>query len=327
MNFIGWLLTDTEQKKKSKESSTNDLIIPTNKKQYIRKYNWMLSYPMKKYSFMDDSTVQQFSTITLTSEGTERIVGKKYIDLRPDCPNILEDRNLHVSPISTICFILHYQLIRNKLDIFPPSRLFIYHNLSFFKDVSSIFTFDAIFHSIETHGFCSELSYVYSKQNISTNKLTKYHYDEAEQYKFINIYRVPNSIEMIKQMLRNSMIIAIGFVLYNNIHINSTISVADTTTNTVVGGTVGAIVGYIEQKQSFIIAVSYGKKMGKNGYILLPYTYVENKDLVPELYYIDFDVTQIQNFIVNKKKMKEKMKENMKKEAHTQQKPYGGLFN
>ena len=104
------------------------------------------------------------------------------------------------------------------------------------------------------------------------------------------------------------MIIAIGFVLYNNIHINSTISVADTTTNTVVGGTVGAIVGYIEQKQSFIIAVSYGKKMGKNGYILLPYTYVENKDLVPELYYIDFDVTQIQNFIVNKKKMKELQK-------------------
>ena len=119
------------------------------------------------------------------------------------------------------------------------------------------------------------------------------------------------------------MIIAIGFVLYNNIHINSTISVADTTTNTVVGGTVGAIVGYIEQKQSFIIALSYGRDMGKNGYILLPYAYVEHKDLVPELYYIDFDVTQIQNFITNK----QKIINDMKITTNSHQTSYGGLFS
>ena len=323
MNFIGWLLTDTDQKVTPINNKDDIKIISKHKNPYILKYNWVLSYPMKKYPFMKETIVHQFSNITLSDEGKEIIVGKKYIDLRPDCPNILEDRDFHMSPISTVCFILHYQLIRNKLDIFPPSRLFIYHNLSFFKGISTIFTLDAIFNSIETYGFCSELTYSYTKQNVVTNKLTKRHYGEAEQYKFINIYRVPNSIDMIKQMLRNHMIIAIGFVLYNNIHINSTISVADTTTNTVVGGTVGAIVGYIEQKQSFIIALSYGKDMGKHGYILLPYAYIENKDLVPELYYIDFDVTQIQNFIANK----QKIKEDMKKEVRVQQKPYGGLFS
>ena len=52
---------------------------------------------------------------------------------------------------------------------------------------------------------------------------------------------------MIKTMLNNQMIIAIGFVLYNNIHINYKISIADTSNNTIIGGTTGVIVGYIEK--------------------------------------------------------------------------------
>jgi hypothetical protein len=272
---------------------------------------------------MDDTILNKFITVKLNEEGKEIINGKKYIDLRPDCPNILDDRDLNISPISTICFILHYQLIRNKLDIFPPSRLFLYHNTVFFKDSKKLFTFDSIFKTIETYGFCSELIYTCNIDNMNVNTLTHTHYEEAEQYKFIHIYRIPNSIDMIKKMLQNNMIIAIGFVLYNNIHINSKITIGDTNTNTIIGGTMGAIVGYIEKQQSFIIALSYGKNMGKNGYILLPYKYVSDKDLTPELYYIDFDVTQIQNFISNKKNLLNTMKE----KTNMNQKPYGGLFS
>jgi hypothetical protein len=320
MSIVQWLFTSTNTAQKEPSKTTD---IESLKRYYLSKYNWILSYPLKKYPYMDDNILNKFITVNVDEEGHEIINGKKYIDLRPDCPNILDDRDLNLSPISTICFILHYQLIRNKLDIFPPSRLFLYHNTVFFKDSKQLFTFDSIFKTIETCGFCSELIYTYNRDNMKVNKLSHIHYEDAEQYKFIHIYRIPNSIAMIKKMLQNNMIIAIGFVLYNNIHINSKITIADTNTNTIIGGTMGAIVGYIEKQQSFIIALSYGKDMGKDGYILLPFKYVSDKDLLPELYYIDFDVTQIQNFISNKKKMLD----TMKKGPHKNHQPYGGLFS
>ena len=318
MSVFRWLFDNPDSTRDKNINTVSDLL--SSKKYYEDKYNWILSYPQTKHAFMDDEILNQFITVKLSNEGKEIIVGKKYIDLRPECPTILEDKGLHMSPISTICFILHYQLIRNKLDIFPPSRLFIYHNISFFKDSKRLFTFESIFNSIQNFGFCSELGYGYTTQNLTHNQIQDKHYLEAEQHKFINIYRVPNSIDMIKKMLRNNMIVAIGFVLYNNIHINSNINIADTNKNTIVGGTIGAIVGYIETQQSFIIALSYGESMGKNGYILLPYKYVENSDLVPELYYIDFDVTQIQNFIINKNKMLHSL-------PQVNKTPYGGLFS
>lgn len=318
MSALRWLFgnysdTKTEDNHKPLESVSKKIY-------YLSRYNWIVSYPQKKYAFMDETILNQFITVTHDDAGKEIVMGKKYIDLRSDCPTILEDKQLNMSPISTICFILHYQLIRNKLDIFPPSRAFIYHNIAFFEDSRKIFTFESIFNSIQNYGFCSELSYAYTNEHIQTNTIKDKCYREAEQYTFINIYRVPNSINMIKNMLRNKMIIAIGFILYNNIHINSDINISDTNTNSIVGGASGAIVGYIETKQSFIVALSYGPDMGKNGYILLPYKYVENSDLVPELYYIDFDVTQVQNYMVNQKRILHTM-------PQEQRRPYGGLFS
>ena len=127
---------------------------------------------------------------------------------------------MHLSSINTLCFVLHYQLIRNKLEVFPPSRLFIYHNMKKHKDVHKTFSFDTIFKSIQTYGFCSELSYSYSIENYNENNVKENLFSEAEQYKYINIYRIPNQIDMIKTMLNNHMIPIIGFVVYNNLHIH-----------------------------------------------------------------------------------------------------------
>tara|TARA_B110000208_G_scaffold48255_1_gene63809 strand:- start:779 stop:1171 length:393 start_codon:yes stop_codon:yes gene_type:complete len=130
---------------------------------------------------------------------------------------------------------------------------------------------------------------------------------------------------MIKTMLNNHMIPIIGFVVYNNIHINYKINLSDTNTNTIIGGTTGTIVGYIDTQQSFIVGLSYGRTVGKNGYILLPYKYVENKDLVPELYYIDFDKTQIESFVFSSKQQKNNIIQTKKNKPPP--KAYGGLFS
>ena len=306
-------------------SNNPEILEDTTQYTYSSKYNWILSYPQKKIIYMTPDNLSQFINKTAHVNEDKTIISnikkKNYIDLRSMCPDILNDNNLNISTINTICFILHYQLIRNKLDIFPPSRLFIYHNINFFKHVHNIFSFDIIFKAISNYGVCSELSYKYNVDNYNNNNLTNILYNEAEQYKYINIYRIPNSINMLKTMLKNDMIVMIGFIVYNNFHNNDTkINLSDTNTNSIIGGTTGSIVGYIDAQESFIVALSYGKQIGKNGYILIPYKYIENKDLVPELYYIDFDKTRIDSFNFNKKK------KHINKTNEHVSKPYGGVF-
>jgi hypothetical protein len=298
---------------------------------HASKYNWVLSYPQKKIRYMTTDNLSQFMNKDEYVINNEDIVAgsiptnKKYVDLRSLCPDILDDKGLHLSAINTLCFVLHYQLIRNKLEVFPPSRLFIYHNMKQYKGDQKTFSFDTIFKSIQSYGFCSELSYNYTIDNYNENHINDHLFNEAEQYKYINIYRIPNSIDMIKTMLNNHMIPIIGFVVYNNIHINYKINLSDTNTNTIIGGTTGTIVGYIDTQQSFIVGLSYGRTVGKNGYILLPYKYVENKDLVPELYYIDFDKTQIESFVFSSKQQKNNIIQTKKNKPPP--KAYGGLFS
>ena len=298
---------------------------------YSSQYNWVLAYPQKKIIYMTNDNLSQFmNKDPYTIDNDENIDGhmpslKKYVDLRSLCPDILDDKGLHLSAINTLCFALHYQLIRNKLDVFPPSRLFIYHNMKQYKGEQNTFSFDTIFKSIQTYGFCSELSYNYNMDNYNENGIKESLFHEAEQYKYINIYRIPNSIKMLKTMLNNHMIPIIGFVVYNNLHMNYKINLSDTNTNSIIGGTTGSIVGYIDTQQSFIVALSFGRGVGKNGYILLPYKYVENKDLVPELYYIDFDKTQIESFVFSSKQKQNNII--VTKKNKPKQNIYGGLFS
>jgi len=303
----------------------------SNNYNYSSTYNWVLAYPQKKIIYMTQENLSQFiNKDDYIDEENDHIndnekILKKYVDLRSLCPDILDDKGLHLSAINTVCFVLHYQLIRNKLDVFPPSRLFIYHNMKQYKGEHKTFSFDTIFKSIQSYGFCSELSYNYNIENYNENYIKQHLFNEAEQYKYINIYRIPNSIDMIKTMLNNQMIPIIGFVVYNNLHINCKVNLSDTNTNSIIGGTTGSIVGYIDSQQSFIVGLSYGKSMGKNGYILLPYKYIESKDLVPELYYIDFDKTQIESFVFSSK---QKINHTIvAKKTKPKPKAYGGLFS
>ena len=297
-------------------------------------YNWTLSYPQKKLLYMSQDHLEHFtnkknnSIISNSSNNSNKDLQNtdqklQYKDLRSVCPDILSDNGFNLSAINTVCFVLHYQLIRNKLDIFPPSRLFIYNNIESLKNKGNTMSFDLIFKSIQTYGFCSELSYSYNKDNYNTNNISNSIYNDAEQYKYINIYRIHNSVDTIKNLVSNNMIIIIGFIVYNNIHNNYEINLSDTNTNSILGGTTGTIVGYVDSQQSFIVALSYGNSIGKEGYILLPYKYIEDKDLVPELYYIDFDKTQIESFIFNNKKRRH----NIPIKDSVPQKPYGGLFS
>ena len=274
-------------------TQTNIVDKPVNISSFDNKYNWILSYPLKEYDKIDSSNIEKYCPLNIK---------KKYIDLRVNCPPILNIENIPVHPIASICSLLNYQLNKNKLPTFPPSRLYIYHNCNFFLNIKSLLSFEIIFKAIEQYGFCSELDYSFNEENLSI-KPNNNHYNVGEAFKFIDVKRIPNQLEIIQQFLKNDIPLLIGIVLYNDLNkVVYRLNVPDLTLDKRIGGTSGLIVGYSDDNNTFFVKFAYGKSFGSSGYLSIPYEYILNTDLVPEIYSVDLIKHRIEGFLNQKKK-------------------------
>ena len=108
---------------------------------YKKKYNWVPSYPLLEYDLI---SLNNLDKLINNFEDNK----SKYIDLRVNCPPVLDIGLIPINPIATVSSMLNYLLRKNQLPIFPPSRLFIYQNCGYFPEIQSILSFDIIFDSI-----------------------------------------------------------------------------------------------------------------------------------------------------------------------------------
>lgn len=255
---------------------------------FNQKYNLIMSYPMKEYQIISINNCDKI----LLPNVHEKNLSKNYVDLRNECPPILDVENLPLHPIASVCSILNYQLNKNKLPLFPPSIMFIYHNCKFY--VKSVLSFEIIFKAIEKYGFCSEIDFPYLLENLE-NKPLNNTYNLALPYRFIDIYRIKNDLDLLKIFLQNDKPLLISIVLYNDlINIIDTIFLPDDNLDKRIGAISGILVGYSDTRELFILKMAYGKNFGLSGYINIPYKYIINSDLVPEIYYIDLKKNRIE---------------------------------
>lgn len=272
---------------------------------FKNKYNWILSYPLREYDYINLNKL----LVHTTDRNSIDAVEKNFVDLRINCPPVLNIQDIPVHPIASVCSLLNYQLNRNKLNTFPPSRLFIYHNCFFFEDVRSLFSFEVIFKALQRYGFCSEIDYRFGPEHLELKPSAKL-YDVAEAYKFMDIFRVPNDLSTIKKMLQYDMPVLVGLVLYmdlNRIVDKLWMPEAD---DHKIGGTTGLVVGYSDDRQCFFVKFAYGKEFGSSGYILVPYDYIADASLTPELFYLDLKKNRIEGFL-NQRRETRKMETSM----------------
>lgn len=261
------------------------------------KYNLTPSLPDFGYKLIDLKLLRQLNHLSPGETITDQ-----YIDLRNNFPNILNINDLPFNPIATVVYAIHYSLLKNKLPIFQPSMMYIYHNIKYYKSVKNLFSFDSIFTSIKKYGLCSETQYKTIYQNIdnSPSFQTK---DRAESFKFIKIFKVDNDLELIKTLLKKKFPIIVGFTAYYDIeNIESTMWIPDEKDNKL-GGLSGLIVGYIDDRKMFIMAQSFGEYFGTNGFIMVPYEYILNNNYTFERYIVEFDSNKVETYINQKKKM------------------------
>lgn len=281
--------------------------------------NWIPSFPMKEYDLIKNDNIGKYINTTFE-------LSKTYIDLRVNSPPILNIGDLPLHPIATVVSMINYQLNQNKLPLFPPSRLFIYKNCGFYPDVSSVITYEMIFKSIEKFGFCSEVDFPYIEENLYTMPSSR-DYKIAESFKFISIFKVNNELKLLKTFLQNDKPLMIGMVLYYDlIKIVDKLWIPDLSIDNRIGGITGLIVGYSDDRECFIVKMAFGKSFGISGYVMVPYNYVIDKELVPEIYYLDLKKNRIEGFI-NQKRDVISLNDHKNLKKYNDDSSYKSIFN
>lgn len=272
----------------------DDESISMHKKFYYDKYNWLPSLPGFEYDVLD---------IELLKRKYHSAELKEYVDLRTSFPEIRSIDNLPFNPILSTIYVLQYQLLKNKLPVFPPSPMYIYKNIDFYQNIKTLFSFECIFKSILTYGFCSESEYPTIKSNINC-KISNALLEKATAFKFIQIYKLSQDINVIQTLLSNQQPILVGLsVYYDWSNIDSTLWMPDKKNDIKLGGLTVVLVGYINEREMFIAATTFGKCFGSNGFIMIPYEYILNSAYTGELYALDFKSERVEGYINQRKEM------------------------
>lgn len=312
---------NTESHDVSCDLENEDIKPISNKKYFYDKYNWIPSHPGFEFNMLTKQVLdRKFDT-------TEALPG--YVDLRNNFPQIQSIENLPFNSIISVVYMLHYQLLKNNLPIFPPSGMYIYKHIEFYRNIKALFNFEIIFNSIKNNGFCSENEFPTIESNLDgqiSNKLR----EKSMAFKFIDVYRVKQELDIIKIILKNEYPILIGLTVYYDLSsIDSYLWMPDKSEDKKLGGISGVLVGYIDERKMFIMATTFGKNYGMNGYVLIPYDYVLDSDLTGELYTLDFKTDRVLGYITQRKEMVNlqnnvEIKRENKKQY--QQDTFGSLF-
>ena len=269
------------------ELDENNIYQTGNNIYYSKRYNLIPSYKNATYEIIDKNFFNS-SEIEITD----------FVDLRKTFPSIINVHSLPFNPIACVSYLLEYSLLKNGLDVFPPSLMFIYKHCKFFKGIPELISFEAIFKSIRSKGFCIENEFRTNKVNLSNVNISDDLYEKASPYKFIKVLKVLNNLEIIKIVLSHKYPILVGLSIYNDLSkIHNKLLVPDHNTEKNLGGIGGVLVGYMEEREMFIMAQTYGTSFGQNGYILVPYNYILNNSYTFEMYVLDLNKKKIKGYL------------------------------
>ena len=234
----------------------------------------------------------------------------KYVDLRgempmvPQCrPVYIQDSPISMNGIATVLSALHYQLLRQNLPVFPPSRYYVGRYLTYYERPTQLYTLESVFETIREVGLCAETEYGRDdlEELKEADSITQ---EKAESFRYIDVYHCENSSETMKLLLDNKQPIIVNCVLYTHpSKIINRLNIPDSDERPL-GGMSFLLVGYMEERQYFIAMTTLGKEFGASGFVYIPYAYLTNPDLCPEKYVILFNRVRVEGNIQQKKQIR-----------------------
>ena len=198
-------------------------------------------------------------------------------------PLVYDQLTLGSCTANGIAGLIHYDLIKQKLPVFIPSRLFIYYNERAMEGTirqdSGANPRDGI-KSIAKQGVCSENEWGYyvSKYRTQPNQQC---YADALKNIAILYQSVPINITDLKSVLASGFPVGFGFTVYSSFESNQVAKTGivpmPSKNESVLGGHYVVAVDYDDSKMMVLCRNSWGSSWGIKGNFYLPYAYFTNE--------------------------------------------------
>lgn len=249
------------------------------------------------YGWIKDVEDKRDHVYHLTLKQIQKASEEKAVDLRETCPKVYDQGQLGSCTANSIGGAFEFDLLRQNLKDFVPSRLFIYYNErvmegSVSQDAGAQIR-DGI-KSIAKQGVCHEADWPYDIEKFA-EKPPQDCYLSAKGTKCLKYARVSQRVDHLKAVLVHERIpIPFGFAVHKSFE---TPEVAETgvmpmpgseAEDPVLGGHAVALVGFDDDKKHFIVRNSWGPDWGVNGYFYMPYDFVSNPEECQDFWVVKY---------------------------------------
>jgi C1A family cysteine protease len=214
------------------------------------------------------------------------------VDLRKACPAVYDQGQLGSCTANAIAAAIEFDLLKQKLPDFMPSRLFIYYNERVIEHTVASDAGAQIrdgIKSVGKQGVCPEPEWPYVISQFTAKPPPKA-YAAALKNKTLSYQAVTRNLAQMKGCLAAGYPFVLGFTVYTAFE---STRVAKTgmlnlpaSGEKSLGGHAVLAVGYDDGAQRFTIRNSWGSKWGMKGYFTMPYAYLLTANLSSDLWTI-----------------------------------------
>jgi C1A family cysteine protease len=226
------------------------------------------------------------------------------VDLRAQCPPVYDQGGIGSCTANAIAGALEFDMIKQGLEDFTPSRLFIYYNeRSMEGSVGSdagAFIRDGI-KSVASQGDCPESMWTYDATPAQSDgtfppgakaatQPPQTCYDNAIHHKALNYQSVDRNLADMKGCLASGSPFVLGFTVYESFESADVARTGDVPMpgagEKILGGHAVLAVGYDDEDRVFICRNSWGPAWGDAGYFYMPYAYLLDDNLSDDFWTI-----------------------------------------
>jgi C1A family cysteine protease len=219
-------------------------------------------------------------------------------DLRSGCPPVYNQGRIGSCTANAIAAAFAFDLKKQGLAEFMPSRLFVYYNE---REMEGHVQFDSGAQirdgvkSVATLGVCSEDDWPYDDTPAASDggpfpdgardgqKPGQQCYDNALKNRCTTYRRVIRDLDQMRGCLAAGYPFVFGFTVYESFEsqevAHSGVAPWPQPGEQVIGGHAVLAVGYDDASQTFTVRNSWGDGWGQAGYFTLPYAYLTTRGM------------------------------------------------
>jgi C1A family cysteine protease/GH25 family lysozyme M1 (1,4-beta-N-acetylmuramidase) len=227
------------------------------------------------------------------------------IDLRPLCPPVYDQGQIGSCTANAIAAALEFDMMKQSLLPYTPSRLFIYYNE---RNIERTVPLDAGaqirdgIKSVASQGDCPESEWTYDatpadpQSNLfppnskAVTPPSPQCYADAIIHKALTYQSVDQNLADMKGCLTSGYPFVFGFTVYPSFESDEVARSGNVpmprSDETVIGGHAVLAVGYDDGKNAFIVRNSWGPQWGLAGYCYMPYAYLLDDNLADDFWTI-----------------------------------------